>query len=145
MRIDQFMIMSGEAADRIDGVLLLVRPDGSILDANPAALDCYGYSRAQMLALSIHDIRAPGDQDTIDDQMRKAAEHGVLFETVHRRADGALFPVEVRGIPVSVDGEAALLGLVRDITERKHAEEELRESENRFRTCLLYTSPSPRD
>ena len=138
MRIDQFMIMSGEAADRIDGVLLLVRPDGSIFDANSAALDCYGYSRAQMLALSIHDIRATGD--AIDDQMRKAAERGVLFEAVHRRSDGSLFPIEVRWIPVCVDGETALLGFVSDITERKHAEEELRESENRFRT-LFYEAP----
>src|SRR5450759_162619 len=139
VRIDQF-VMSGEAADRIDGVLLLLGPDGSILDANLAALDCYGYSHAEILALSIRDIRAPGDQDAIDDQMRKAAERGVLFEAVHRRSDGSLFPIEVRWIPVCVDGETALLGFVSDITERKHAEEELRESDDRFRT-LFYEAP----
>jgi PAS domain S-box-containing protein len=123
VRIDQFI--SGEAVDRLLDVLLLVGPDGSILDANLAALRFYGYSHAEMLSLSIRDIRAPGDQDAIDDQMREASEREVLFEAEHCRSDGTLFHVEVRSGPVSVDGESALLGLVRDITERKHAEKEL--------------------
>jgi PAS domain S-box-containing protein/putative nucleotidyltransferase with HDIG domain len=134
VRIDQ--IISGEAIDRLGDVLLLVGLDGSILDANPAALDCYGYSRAEMLGLSIHDIRAPQDHGAIDDQMREAAESGVLFETEDRRSDGTLFPAEVRAASISVGGEIALLGIVRDITERRQAEEELRESEERYRSIL---------
>jgi PAS domain S-box-containing protein len=124
VRIDQFI--SGEAIDRLADVVLLVGLDGSILDANPAALNCYGYSHTEMLALSIRDIRAPQDQDHIDGQMREAAEHGVRFEAVHRRSDGTLFPVEVWSAPVNVDVETALLDVVRDITERKRAENEVR-------------------
>jgi PAS domain S-box-containing protein len=139
MRIDQF-IMSQETVDRLGDVLLLVGLDGSILDANVAALDCYGHSHTEMLALSIHEIRSPGSQDDIDGRMREAAEHGVLFETEHRRRDGTTFPVEVWMAPVSVDGEVALLSVVRDITERKRAERELRESEARYRT-LAESSP----
>jgi PAS domain S-box-containing protein len=126
VRIDQFV--SGEAIDRLVDVLLLVGLDASILDANPAALDCYGYSHTEILSLSIRDLRAPQDQDAIDGQMREAAERGVLFEAVHRRSDGSLFPVEVRSIPVSVDGETALLSFVRDVGDAKQAEEELRET-----------------
>jgi len=50
VRIDE--VISGEAVDRLGDVLLLIGLDGSILDANPAALACYGYSHAEMLALS---------------------------------------------------------------------------------------------
>ena len=132
MRIDQFI--SGGAVDLLVDVLLLAGLDGSILDANSAALVCYGYSRAEMLALSIHDIRALQDQDLVDGQMREAAEHGLAYEGEHRRSDGTLFPVEVRATRVSADGETALLASVQDITERKQSEEALLESEEKFRT-----------
>jgi len=125
--------MSQETVDRLGDVLLLLALDGSILDANVAALDCYGHSHTEMLALSIHEIRSPECQDDIDGKMREAA-HGVLFETKHRRRDGTAFRVEVWMAPVSVDGETALLSVVRDITARKQAERELRESEARYRT-----------
>src|SRR5450759_2720103 len=56
--------------------------------------------------------------------LRVAAENdGTLFEAVARRSDGALLPVEVRSILVSLDGETAWLSVVRDITERKRAEQ----------------------
>ena len=50
MRIEQFI--SGEAIDRLGDVVLLVGLNGRVLDANRAALACYGYSHAEMLALS---------------------------------------------------------------------------------------------
>jgi PAS domain S-box-containing protein len=123
VRINQFI--SDEIVDRFGGVLLLVGADGSILDANAAALVCYGYSHAEMLSLSIRDIQAPHDQDRISGQMGEASEREALFEAEHCRSDGTLFHVEVRSGPVSVDGETALLCLARDISEAKRAEKEL--------------------
>jgi PAS domain S-box-containing protein/putative nucleotidyltransferase with HDIG domain len=139
MGIDQ-IVMTGDALDRLDSVALLMGLDGSILGANPAALECYGHSRAEMVTLSIHDLRAPGTQDDLDRQMQKAVERGLLYEAVHRRSDGSLFPVEVRSVPVSVGGEPVLLSLVRDLTATKQAEQELEASESRYRT-LAESSP----
>lgn len=121
MRISQFI--PGQAVDHLADVLLLTGLDGSILDANAAALGCYRYSRAEMVALSVNDLKAPDDQDPLDDQVREAAAQGVRLETVHRRSDGTLFPVEMLSVPVSADGETAMLVIIFDLTERKEAEE----------------------
>ena len=59
----------------------------------------------------------------------------VTFETRHRRRDGTSFPVEIRIRQFEQRGRRFLC-LVRDITERKRAEDELRASEERFRTFV---------
>ncbi len=76
--------------------MLFVRQrDGRILEANRAAEHVYGYPRDELLRLSIHDLRAEETTDLTGDQMATAASHGILFETLHRRRDGSIFPVEV--------------------------------------------------
>jgi PAS domain S-box-containing protein/putative nucleotidyltransferase with HDIG domain len=132
VRIDQFI--SGSAVDRLVEVLLLVGPEGRIVDANPAALECYGYSLDEMRSLSVRDIRAVSARAAIDAQLSEAMEHGVAFETEYRRSDGSTFPAEVRSASVSVDGETALLSIVRDLTDRQRAVEALRDSEEQCRT-----------
>ena len=134
MRIEQFI--SGGAADRLTDVLLLVGLDGMILDANDAALDCYGYSRAEMLDLHIRDIRAEHDQADIDTQMQQAGASGARFVALHRRHDGTAFPVEVSSALVDGDDGSALLSIITDITERKRAEKAVRESEALSRTLF---------
>jgi len=131
VRISQFI--PGQVVDHLADVLLLTGLDGSILDANAAALGCYRYSRAEMVALSVNDLKAPDDQDPLDDQVREAAAQGVRLETVHRRSDGTLFPVEMLSVPVSADGETAMLVIIFDLTERKEAEEHGRRFEEFFR------------
>ena len=76
------------------------------------------------MTLNITDLRPPDEQRLSGEQMREAWEKGVLFETVHRRKDGTLFPVEVSSRGVQIGGDRVLLSIVRDITERKRAEEE---------------------
>ena len=132
-RIDH-VILTGETLDRLDAAVLRTRPDGSILGANAAALACYGYSHAEMLSLSMHDLGEPTDHPRIDPGMRDAVERGALLRAVHRRSDSTLFPVEIRFVPAGVDGKATLLTFVRDITDNEREREELRESEQMFRT-----------
>src|SRR5438309_5986134 len=60
----------------------------------------------------------------------------LVFESRHRRKDGSVFPVEVRGRPFWEGGRRLTVSLARDITEHKRIEEALRESEQRFRTLL---------
>ncbi|HWI62301.1 MAG TPA: EAL domain-containing protein [Symbiobacteriaceae bacterium] len=101
-------------------IVLFIRPDGQIIEANRAACVAYGYTRSELLALRIHDLRAAQSLPLVDEQMAEARAHGITFETVHRRKDGSPFPVEVSSSPSPIGG--ILLSLVRDITHRKRVE-----------------------
>jgi PAS domain S-box-containing protein len=116
-----------------DIILFMRREDGRIVEANAAAASAYGYGRDELLARSIRDLRAPETLAALEAQMREADTRGVLFESVHRRKDGSTFPVEVGARGVTVDGTQMLISVVRDITERKRAEEALRRSEEEAR------------
>ncbi len=116
-----------------DIVLFMRREDGRILEANAAAEGAYGYSREELLACSIRDLRASDTKPLTEGQMASADTLGLLFETVHRRRDGSTFPVEVSSRGTTIDGTRTLISIVRDITERKRAEEALRQNEQRYR------------
>jgi len=95
-----------------------------LIEANRAAERAYGYSRVELLEMDIRDLRPPDEQPQVVEQMQQAWESGILFETVHRRKDGSSFPVEVSSQGVRIGDDRVLLSVVRDITERKRAEEE---------------------
>jgi PAS domain S-box-containing protein len=108
-----------------DIILFIRRADGRILDANYAATKVYGYSHAELLGLTIYDLRATSTLEQAEAQLSAADEGGVLFETMHRRKDGTIFPVGVSSQGSTVAGERMLISVVRDITQRKRYEEEL--------------------
>ena len=87
----------------------------------------------EMLSLSIRDLRASDTKSLTKAQMAIADARGILFETVHRRKDGSTFPVEVSSRGAMIHGTHTLTSVVRDITERKRAEETLRASERLYR------------
>lgn len=108
-------------------VLLFIGRDGRILEANHAAEVAYGYDRAELCARHIRELRH--DADDFDTQFRRAVEHGVVFETLHRRKDGTPFPVEVVSRPAEIGGETVLLSVIRDITERRAMHAKLLEAD----------------
>jgi len=120
--LHRFELLSANSKDII---LFMRREDGCILEANAAAVRAYGYSRAELLALTIRDLRAPDTLGLTADQMAQADAGGILFETIHRRKDGTTFPVEVSSQGATIGGVRTLISIVRDITERKQAEEEI--------------------
>jgi PAS domain S-box-containing protein len=117
-------------------VMLFVRPDGRIVEANRAAEETYGYTHEELLSMTVADLRAREAAESLPEQLRQANEGGVLFETVHRRRDGSTFPVEVSSTGADVGGERLLFSVVRDLSDRKAMEDELRRGEDRFRSLL---------
>ena len=119
--LQRYELLAGHSRD----IILFIRlEDGRIMEANTAATSAYGYSRAEMLELTIFDLRAPNDRKLTAAQMKEAYARGLLFQTDHRRGDGSLFPVEVNAGGAVIGGAQTLVSVIRDTTERKKIEEE---------------------
>jgi PAS domain S-box-containing protein len=104
---------------------------GRVLFVNDAFLSTYGFPEEELLGQDIKRVRPGGEQSAeLASINEKTLEGGWYGELVNRRADGTLFPVELWTSVVRNDnGEpVAMVGVARDITARRQAEEELRSS-----------------
>lgn len=121
----------------IDG-FYLVDMEGHILETNDAYCQMIGYSRDELINMSVKDIEALETQDVIQKRITKIMKNGSdRFETSHKRKDGKIIRIEA-SVNLLLDDKPGIFCFMRDITERKWAEESLRESEERYR--LLYDS-----
>jgi PAS domain S-box-containing protein len=122
--------------DHATDSFFVLDPEGRILEANREACIAHGYTRQELLGRSVFEL-AVTDKDC-PNKTKPHVESGetVFIEGVHRRKDGTLFPVDVRIRRFQRDGEWFALCSARDITDRRHAEEELRQAETRFRTFV---------
>ncbi|MBI4776940.1 MAG: PAS domain S-box protein [Deltaproteobacteria bacterium] len=105
--------------------LYVLDKDGRFLDANISAERRYQYAREELLGMTARDLAAADLKDRTADRVRQSMMDGAPFEWRHQRRDGTEFPVEIA--PSVMDfggGQKAILSAVRDITERKRAEEE---------------------
>jgi PAS domain S-box-containing protein len=107
-------------------MILLLDERWRIVDANDRVLDCYGYSREEMLGRDAWDFPA-GESPWSPEELRRRMEEegGMVFESLHRRKDGSLFPVEISGRLVRYGRRRYCQAIARDITERKRVEAEL--------------------
>jgi PAS domain S-box-containing protein len=106
-----------------DAVLLL-DAKFDIIACNEAAESVYGQ---HLKGLNLRDLAAPEARAGIEADMGRAVEtSGARWETLHLRADGSTFPVEVSSRGFESGGRLQFAHIVRDITERKRAEEEIR-------------------
>jgi diguanylate cyclase (GGDEF)-like protein/hemerythrin-like metal-binding protein/PAS domain S-box-containing protein len=96
---------------------------GKIIEANNAFCRHLGYTQAEILQLSIFDIEAKLTADELRENMKKLSNGHAQFESMHRRKDGTLVDVEIIFNGVELDGEKCFFALSRDITERKQAED----------------------
>src|SRR6202140_4856029 len=116
--------------DQSNDAIRVVDPETMrFLDVNERACVELGYSREELLSMTVFDIAPDADESSRARVQQQLREPGfAIIERVHRRKDGTTFPVEVNLRKVRLDREY-VVAVSRDITARKQSEERLREFE----------------
>jgi PAS domain S-box-containing protein len=126
--------------DHATDAFFLYDEDATVLDVNDEACKSLGYRPDELIGMTAFDY-GPDLTPELLQRIRERLRGGqiVSYEGRHRRKDGTVFPVEVRIRELQHEGRMMALSLVRDITERKRAVDELRASEERFRTLVQFS------
>ncbi len=97
------------------------------VEVNPAACRMLGYSHEEYLALSLPDIQADLDRESLKASIERTESIGIkAFENRHRTKDGKILDVEIQARILDHAGRKLLVGIWNDVTERKRAEESLK-------------------
>jgi PAS domain S-box-containing protein len=124
---DRFRTLAGAT---FEGVALSA--SGRLVDANEQLARILGYELSEIIGMSVGDFFAPEDSERVLANVRAGRDSVVEHEVVCK--DGTRRKVEAHGRTIIYQGQPVRITAVRDITERKQAEQALRESEERFRT-----------
>jgi PAS domain S-box-containing protein len=122
-----------------DAVELVDTETLRFLDFNEKACKDLGYTRDEMFSLTVLDINPTLDEAKRANVLRRLRESQfVVQQGTHRRKDGSTFPVEVSLGLVQPEGRY-IVAVARDISDRKKAEDALRESEDRYRDLVEHS------
>jgi PAS domain S-box-containing protein len=120
-----------------DSTIWLAKETGQVIYVNDAACSMLGYSREELLSLTAFDVDPnvpPADWQKNFEILK--SQGSIHFESSHKTKSGQMIPVDVTANYVEFGGQIYNCAFIRDITERKKAEEQLRESEKQYRSLF---------
>lgn len=143
-RIGDLLRLGRSAVSRYGGLfdaapdaITLINREGRIVDANQAAERLFGWPREELRRRSVYDLNPglPSDHlDTIWDQLDVGSS--ITTETTNTRSSGEVIPVEVHSRAYLEEDQKLVVAVARDISERLHAQRELKASEERYEALL---------
>jgi PAS domain S-box-containing protein len=124
--------------EQANDAIFLETENDDIIDANQQASVLTGYTRAELLTMKVPDLQAPELRSQAGTVIRDELSRyqGSIFESVDLKKDGTRVPVEISNTRLISKGQPIILSVVRDITERKQAEQALRQAEVKYRTLV---------
>src|SRR5947209_15199240 len=117
--------------------LVISDMEGHVVEANPAFCRISGYSRDELIGMPGTALTHPDSLYTVEQSLRAIREGGELnYQGLGRRKDGSVCPAEVHVGTFTYKGQPHMLAVVRDITDRVQAAEQLREREEAYRSIF---------
>lgn len=111
--------------------------DGNIIDANQRVVELFGYTKSEILSIKVPMLHPAHALEKSKWAFEKIIRDGfVRFEIEFSKKNGEAFPTEVSSSLFDIGGKKFIQGIVRDISERKLAQEALQESEERYRSLF---------
>jgi PAS domain S-box-containing protein len=119
----------------LDGIIFIDERH-RVIEANKRFAQMLGYEQEEVLGLHTWDYEANMNESMVRELFSDLSKVNSVFETRHRRKDGSIFDVEVTTAGANIDGRSCVLAFSRDISARKEAERQLRQSEKHFRALF---------
>ncbi len=130
-------ILNNSLINGMHDMVWIIDFEGNLIDVNNKVIEVLGYSKKELLSKGITGIDSSLNKKDIKALARAMPFDKLqIFETSHKTKDGKTFPVEINSSLITYLGKPAILSISRDISERKHAEEELRASEEKYRSIF---------
>ena len=131
---EKFRTLFNSASDGI----IIHDMEARILEVNQVICDRLGYSRDELLQMTIMEIETPDYAAMVKGKIKELlAEHHVFFESAVVHRDGTIIPIELSSRLIEFEGNQAVLSIIRDITVRKRAEEALKRLNAELETRVL--------
>ncbi|MBI5869159.1 MAG: PAS domain S-box protein [candidate division Zixibacteria bacterium] len=136
-RVQRDLQLTKFSVDHAGEAIHWVDENARLIYVNDAACAGLGYTREELLSKTLHDIDPVLRKDRWAEEWAGSTPGKTrVFESLHRRKDGTLYQIEVNITTLQLDGLKINCAFIRDISDRRKAEETLRLSEERFRVCL---------
>ncbi len=117
-------------------IILMMDDNWKIVESNDRAIQIYQYSRRELLNMGFDELSADDSIDLTSLMRQLVKKDGQMYETVHRCANRSVLPVEISARAIMVKNRVFIQAIIRDITQRKQTETELRNSEIRYRSLF---------
>ena len=136
-RVNERLLLHSELLDTAGDGIIVHNLQGHLIYVNETACRERGYTKDEMLQLSVSQLDAPEYRAMMPENIRELKHHGhVQFRIEHLRKDGSRLPLGVRAKLFDLNGEPTVMSITRDITARLEIEKRLYESEERYRRLV---------